>query len=81
MDNNINTDNKDINAGNDAPTEQGHLGEALSVQETDIADLHSTINKALTEIRLLRHGMEKDQVEIDRLKADTRLLLNKILAA
>ena len=45
------------------------------------ADYEAAIEGCLTQMRQLRERMDRDQAEIDRLKAETRALLAQLRAA
>jgi Tfp pilus assembly protein PilN len=45
------------------------------------ADYEAAIDQCLTEIQRLREKMDKDQADIDRLKAETRAILARLKAA
>ena len=45
------------------------------------ADYEAAIEGCLAQMRQLRQRMDRDQAEIDRLKAETRALLDELRAA
>ncbi|HLK60425.1 MAG TPA: hypothetical protein VKU00_27940 [Chthonomonadaceae bacterium] len=53
---------------------------AVFVPETD-EQFKLAIDQCLEQINRLRQEMEKDQKEIDRLKAETRVILAQLKAA
>lgn len=46
-----------------------------------VTDYEAAIEHCLTEIERLNEQMQKDQADIDRLKAETRAMLAKLKAA
>ena len=53
----------------------------IELTPTETAKLHDAINKYIVEIKRVRVAMKKDQVEIERLKAETRSILAQLKAA
>jgi hypothetical protein len=45
------------------------------------ADYEAAIDQCLAEMQRLREKMDRDQADIDRLKAETRAILAKLKAA
>jgi hypothetical protein len=48
---------------------------------TTPADYEAAIDRCLAQMRRLREKMDRDQAEIDRLKAETRAILEQLRAA
>ena len=49
--------------------------------EAESAELKAAVHECIAEIDRVRKQMETDQVEIDRLKAETREMLGRLKAA
>lgn len=53
----------------------------IELTPKDQAKLSNAISKCIAEIKRARRAMKKDQVEIDRLKAETRSMLAELKAS
>jgi hypothetical protein len=49
--------------------------------EAESAEIRAAVHECIAEIDRVRKQMETDQVEIDRLKAETREMLGRLKAA
>lgn len=53
----------------------------IELTSNDDAKLHDAISKYIAEIKRVRAAMKKDQIEIERLKVETRSILAQLKAA
>jgi nitrogen fixation/metabolism regulation signal transduction histidine kinase len=53
----------------------------LELTPKEEAKLYDAISKCVAEIKRARRAMKKDQVEIERLKAETRSMLAQLKAS
>jgi len=53
----------------------------IELTPNEAAKLNDAFRECIAEIRLAREAMKRDQLEIDRLKSETRSILAKLKAA
>lgn len=53
----------------------------IEITANQAARLHDAFRECIAEIKRAREAMKKDQVEIERLKAETRSILAQVKAA